>query len=90
MDDFAYIIDTKSRRGFFTSNNGDSRNDNIYKFLEIRKLECIQELYGVDASRLTGRGYGETQLVNECADGIDCTEEQHQMNRRSEFIISNL
>ncbi len=45
---------------------------------------------GIDKSRLTGRGYGETQLVNECADGVECTEEQHQMNRRSEFIISDL
>jgi len=42
---------------------------------------------GIAKDRLTGRGYGETQLVNECADGVECTEEQHQKNRRSEFII---
>ena len=42
---------------------------------------------GIDAGRLTGRGYGETQLVNKCADGVKCTEEEHQQNRRSEFII---
>ena len=42
---------------------------------------------GIAKDRLTGRGYGETQLLNECADGVDCTEEQHQKNRRSEFII---
>ncbi|OUL59875.1 PD40 domain-containing protein, partial [Flavobacterium sp. AJR] len=47
-DDFAYIIDTKSRRGFFTSNkDGGLGSDDIYKFLETRKLYCIQELYGV-------------------------------------------
>lgn len=45
---------------------------------------------GVDPSRLTGKGYGETQLVNQCADGVKCTEEEHQMNRRSEFIITGL
>lgn len=45
---------------------------------------------GVDPKRLTGRGYGETELVNECADDVPCSEEQHQMNRRSEFIISEL
>jgi outer membrane protein OmpA-like peptidoglycan-associated protein/tetratricopeptide (TPR) repeat protein len=47
---------------------------------------------GVDASRLTGKGYGETQLVNDCGceptNQSNCTEEQHQMNRRSEFIIT--
>ena len=45
---------------------------------------------GIDASRLTGRGYGETQPVNKCKDGVDCTEEEHQQNRRSEFIITEL
>lgn len=49
---------------------------------------------GIDASRLTGRGYGESQLVNDCAceptNASKCTEEQHQMNRRSEFIIMAL
>lgn len=32
-------------------------------------------------------GYGETQLINECSNGVPCTEAQHQLNRRSEFII---
>jgi outer membrane protein OmpA-like peptidoglycan-associated protein/tetratricopeptide (TPR) repeat protein len=45
---------------------------------------------GVDSSRLTGKGYGETQLVNKCADGVKCTEDEHQLNRRSEFIITGL
>jgi outer membrane protein OmpA-like peptidoglycan-associated protein len=45
---------------------------------------------GVAKNRLTGKGYGETQLVNQCSDGINCTEEEHQMNRRSEFIITAL
>lgn len=45
---------------------------------------------GVNKNRLTGRGYGETQLVNQCSDGVKCTEEQHQANRRSEFIITAL
>lgn len=45
---------------------------------------------GVDESRLTAKGYGETQLVNKCADGVKCTEQQHQLNRRSEFIIVDM
>ncbi|OXA89011.1 OmpA family protein [Flavobacterium hercynium] len=45
---------------------------------------------GIDASRLTAKGFGETQLVNNCADGVKCSEKQHQMNRRSEFIITSL
>ena len=42
---------------------------------------------GVDPSRITGKGYGETQLINECSDGVDCTEAQHAKNRRTEFVI---
>lgn len=45
---------------------------------------------GVDENRLTGKGYGERELVNKCADGIDCTEAEHQENRRSQFIIISL
>ena len=49
---------------------------------------------GINKSRLTGRGYGESQLVNNCAceptNKSTCTEEQHQANRRSEFIITKL
>ena len=49
---------------------------------------------GIDSSRLTGKGYGESQLVNDCGceptNKSNCTEEQHQMNRRSEFIITAL
>lgn len=42
---------------------------------------------GIDSNRITGKGYGETQLINECPDGVECTEAQHAMNRRTEFVI---
>ena len=44
---------------------------------------------GIDRRRLSARGYGESRLVNGCSDGVECTEEQHQLNRRSMFIIQN-
>ena len=42
---------------------------------------------GIAPERLKASGYGESKLINVCADGITCTEAQHQENRRSEFII---
>ena len=45
---------------------------------------------GINKDRLTAKGYGESQLINKCADGVDCTEAEHQLNRRSEFIITAL
>lgn len=45
---------------------------------------------GVEISHLTAKGFGERQLVNKCSDNVPCTEEEHQANRRSEFIIDGL
>lgn len=42
---------------------------------------------GIDPARLKAKGYGETQLVNNCDDGIVCTEEEHQRNRRTTFRV---
>lgn len=42
---------------------------------------------GIEPSRIQGKGYGETQLVNQCSNGVKCSDEEHQLNRRSEFIV---
>ena len=42
---------------------------------------------GIDSRRITGRGYGASQLINQCVKGVDCTDAQHAKNRRSEFVI---
>ena len=42
---------------------------------------------GIKSSRLVARGYGEEKLVNQCSDGVQCTEEEHAKNRRTEFRV---
>lgn len=42
---------------------------------------------GIDPDRITGRGYGELELINNCSDGVVCQDYLHEQNRRSEFII---
>jgi len=42
---------------------------------------------GINSSRLVAKGYGESRLLNRCADGVTCTEKEHQMNRRTEFRV---
>lgn len=42
---------------------------------------------GVKRDRLVAKGYGETQLVNNCDDGVPCSEDEHQLNRRTEFRV---
>lgn len=42
---------------------------------------------GISASRIVGKGYGETKLVNRCGNGVTCSEEEHAQNRRIEFVV---
>jgi outer membrane protein OmpA-like peptidoglycan-associated protein len=42
---------------------------------------------GILKDRILPKGYGESQLINECSDGVDCPEDMHQQNRRTEFKI---
>jgi len=42
---------------------------------------------GIPTERLSAVGKGETELLNECGDGVKCTAAQHQLNRRTEFKI---
>ena len=42
---------------------------------------------GISADRIISKGYGETQLLNGCADGVKCSDAQHQANRRTEFKV---
>ncbi|HMX38761.1 MAG TPA: OmpA family protein [Saprospiraceae bacterium] len=42
---------------------------------------------GIAADRIVAKGYGEKQLKNRCSNGVECSEEEHQANRRTEFKI---
>jgi peptidoglycan-associated lipoprotein len=42
---------------------------------------------GISPKQLVAKGYGETMLVNGCSNGVECSEEEHQLNRRTEFKI---
>ncbi|AJA67457.1 hypothetical protein HMPREF9714_02747 [Myroides odoratimimus CCUG 12901] len=45
---------------------------------------------GVNRLRLRGVGYGERGIINRCKNNVPCSEREHQENRRSEFIITDL
>ncbi|MCD0468060.1 OmpA family protein [Flavobacterium sp. ENC] len=70
----------------------DSRHSSSYnlKLSNLRAQSTVDWLVkhgGIDPQRLSGRGYGEMMILNKCVDGVSCTEEEHAINRRSEFII---
>lgn len=69
----------------------DSRSSTEYnQALSQRRAESAVRYIvskGIDPERIRAKGYGESQLVNRCADGVECTEEEHQQNRRTEFKV---
>lgn len=71
----------------------DSRASDKYNWdLSNRRAKSSLEWIiakGIDSSRITGKGYGETELVNKCSNDVKCTEAEHQLNRRTEFVILN-
>ncbi len=86
---------------FFTTNKDltieigshtDSRGGDAYneKLSQARAQSVVDYLImkGIEKDRLTAKGYGETRLVNGCSNGVNCTEEEHQKNRRTTFRIT--
>ena len=69
----------------------DSRGTHEYNqgLSERRAIAAREYLIGrgIREDRLTYQGYGETQPVNECVDGVKCPDHKHQDNRRTEFKI---
>ena len=59
------------------------------KLSQQRAQSCVDYIVaaGISKDRIIPRGYGERCLKNECADGVSCTESQHQENRRTELKI---
>jgi outer membrane protein OmpA-like peptidoglycan-associated protein len=70
----------------------DSRGSKEYNLdLSQKRAESAVRyivLQGIDASRITAKGYGESQLINRCSDGVRCSEAEHQANRRTEFKVT--
>lgn len=45
---------------------------------------------GVEKRRMTYIGYGESRLINRCADGVSCSDDEHAFNRRTEYLINGI
>ncbi len=91
LDQLVEIMNNNPTLNIELSSHTDARGDNQYnQALSLRRAESAVEYIkqrGIAADRITARGYGETRLVNDCTDGVECTEEQHQANRRTAFTV---
>ncbi|HSR61620.1 MAG TPA: OmpA family protein [Robiginitalea sp.] len=69
----------------------DSRGPDAYNLWLSQKRADATVQYmiskGIAAERVSGEGFGETRLINRCTNGVRCADTEHELNRRSEFII---
>lgn len=72
----------------------DVRGNNKYNLdLSGKRAASTREYFieqGIPTDRISSRGYGETVPIVRCVPDDSCNEEQHELNRRSEFVIKNL
>ncbi|MFE3871590.1 OmpA family protein [Flavobacterium sp. ZS1P70] len=76
--------------GCHTDNRG---NDNYNRNLSTNRAQSTRAYFinqGIVEKRIIAKGYGETVQIIKCEPSESCTEEQHELNRRSEFVIKNL
>ncbi len=89
------VVDFMNRNNtlkFTLTAHADSRGNADYNlWLSQRRADKTLSYLigaGIDESRLTAEGKGETKLLNHCSDGVRCTAAEHAVNRRSEITIS--
>ena len=94
MDRIVEVMKSNSNLIIEASSYTDSRGTDSYNIaLSNRRAKAAVaylKAQGIDAKRIKSKGYGEEKLINQCVNGIECTDESHQMNRRTEFNFVNI
>jgi outer membrane protein OmpA-like peptidoglycan-associated protein/tetratricopeptide (TPR) repeat protein len=88
LDKLVQVMNNKKDLVIFAKSHTDKRGDDNYNMSlsERRAKSTVQYIIskGIDASRISGKGFGESELKVQCE---PCTEAEHSQNRRSEFLI---
>lgn len=91
LDKLVKILEDNPTMKIELNSHTDSRGSDSYNqtLSEKRAQSAVDYIIsrGVSRVRIEARGYGESRLLNACDDGVECTDEQHQQNRRTEFTI---
>lgn len=80
--------DIKVELGSHTDSRGTTQsNQTLSQKRAVSAVDYIVKNGGISQNRITAMGYGESKLKNQCADGVKCSEQDHQQNRRTEIRI---
>jgi outer membrane protein OmpA-like peptidoglycan-associated protein len=91
LDKLVRILKDNPTMKIDLNSHTDARGSDTYNqtLSEKRAKSAVDYLIsqGIAASRLQAKGYGESRPINACVNGVECPEEAHQQNRRTEFTI---
>jgi outer membrane protein OmpA-like peptidoglycan-associated protein len=91
LDKLVKIMQENPEINIELSSHTDSRGKDKYNMTLSQNRAQSEVNYiiskGIDASRIYAKGYGESKLLNRCGNGVQCSEEEHQLNRRTEFKV---
>lgn len=94
LDKLVKIMEENPTLKIELSSHTDSRGSDEYNMkLSLNRAESAVNYIiskGIRAERIVAKGYGETKLVNECSNGIRCSDAKHQENRRTEVLITDI
>lgn len=80
----------KYRLLVFSHTDAQGNDDENLKLSSKRSESVIEYLIslGIAKERLSAEGKGETQIRNRCKNDVDCSDKEHEYNRRTEFLFS--
>jgi outer membrane protein OmpA-like peptidoglycan-associated protein len=94
LDELAVIMDENPSMEIELIAHTDSRGDWLYnQKLSLQRALAAKDFLvskGIRPDRIKALGYGESQIRNHCFDGVPCSDEDHQYNRRTEVRIIRL
>ena len=94
LDKLVTILEENPTIKIELGSHTDSRGSDRYNLsLSQRRATSAVEYIvskGIASDRIVAKGYGETDLVNKCSNGVECSKEEHQRNRRTEFKVTAL
>lgn len=91
LDKLVTLLNDNPKIKIEIQSHSDSRGSQSYnnQLSNRRAASVVNYLTskGINKARLQSKGFGESQPVNKCTDGVECSEAEHQKNRRTEFIV---
>lgn len=71
----------------YTDSSGAAKKNMVLSDRRAKSTKNYLIANGISKNRITAKGYGETKLLNNCNDGVRCSDAEHQKNRRVDFIV---